>query len=271
MRKEILEHYAKGSEDKRLQNGIGQLELLRTREVIQRYLPPPPAKMLDVGGGSGSHSLWLANLDYEVHLVDPIPLHIEQAKAASKKQRGHSLASIAQGDALKLEQQENTMDGVFLLGPLYHLTDRAERIAALKESARVLRPGKYIFIAVISRFASALDGIFRLLMDDPDFMRIMDRDLISGQHRNITGNPAYFTTAFFHHLDDLKSEVQESGLQLEAIVGLEGPAWLLQNFDEQWNDAGRRDRLLTVIRTLESEPTVIGVSAHILGIAKKPR
>jgi len=271
MRKEILEHYAKGLEDKRLQNGIGQLELLRTREVIQRYLPPPPAKMLDVGGGSCIHGLWLANLDYEVHLVDPIPLHIEQAKAASKKQKGHSLASITEGNALKLEQPDNTMDGVFLLGPLYHLTDRAERIAALKEAYRVLRPGKSVFIAVISRFASALDGIFRLFMDDPDFTRIMERDLISGQHRNLTGNPLYFTTAFFHHAEELKSEVQESGLQLDSVFGLEGPAWLLQNFDEQWNDVGRRDRLLTVIRTLETEPTVIGVSAHILGVAKKPR
>lgn len=58
------------------------LELVRTHDILQRHLPPPPATVLDVGGGSGVYACWLASLGYTVHLVDAVPLHVEQAMIA---------------------------------------------------------------------------------------------------------------------------------------------------------------------------------------------
>ena len=75
----ILSYYAAGLERDRLFEGRSQLERVRTQELLARHLPPPPAVILDVGGGPGVYARWLASQGYEVHLVDPVPLHVEQA------------------------------------------------------------------------------------------------------------------------------------------------------------------------------------------------
>lgn len=266
---EALLHYEEGREQVRLLNSVGQLELLRTQELLSRYLPPPPATIFDVGGGTGIYAFWLAQQGYEVHLIDAVPLHIEQAQSSSESQQYRPLASMAVGDARQLNREDASVDVVLLLGPLYHLTERVDRLSALREAHRILRDGGIIFSAGISCFASTLDGLFQGFLDDPEFASIVQRDLAEGQHRNPNNHPAYFTTAFLHHPEELRTEIEEAGLQCERILAIEGPGWLLQNFEEHWGDSGRRERLLEAIRWLEAEPSTLGMTAHIMAIARK--
>ncbi|HET7747752.1 MAG TPA: hypothetical protein VFK81_00105, partial [Terriglobales bacterium] len=58
--REVLAHYEATPEEGRLKTGWGVLELARTQELILRHLPPPPCRILDVGGGTGVYSYWLA-------------------------------------------------------------------------------------------------------------------------------------------------------------------------------------------------------------------
>ncbi|MEH1969531.1 class I SAM-dependent methyltransferase [Nostoc sp.] len=266
---EVLAHYERGLEAERLSKRTNPIELVRTQELLSRYLPPPPAVIFDVGGGSGIYACWLAQLGYEVHLIDPVPLHVEQARSASQVQPDYPLASAEVGDARQLNQANNSVDAVLLFGPLYHLIERSDRLAALHEANRVLKSGGLVFAVACSRFASLLDGLFRGWLDDPEFVEIVHRDLLEGQHRNPSNHPAYFTTAFFHHPDELKAEVEEAGLSCEKLLAIEGPGKLLQNFEEHWSEQSRRQRLLQAIRWLETEPSTLGVSAHIMAIAKK--
>jgi ubiquinone/menaquinone biosynthesis C-methylase UbiE len=157
-----LAHYEEGIEKERLfGEGAGRLEYLRTRELLARYLPPPAATVLDVGGGAGAYSLPLAKEGYSVNLVDPVPLHVEQAAAASATQTEAPLVGLEVGDARSLSQEDENVDAVLLLGPLYHLTLRDDRIRALREAWRVVRPGGVVVVAAISRFASTIDGLLR--------------------------------------------------------------------------------------------------------------
>lgn len=266
---EALTHYASGQEQERLSRGTGSLELARTQELLSRYLPPPPAVIFDVGGGSGIYSYWLAQQGYEVHLIDAVPLHIEQAQRFSQAQPNYPLASLAVGDARQLNRADDSVDAVLLLGPLYHLTERTQRLAALREAYRILKTGGLVFAVGISRFASTLDGLLQGYLDDPEFVAIVQQDLADGQHRNPNNHPAYFTTAFFHHPEELKAEVEEAGLHYERTLAIEGPGWLLQNFSEHWNELGRRERLLEAVRWLESEPSTLGMSAHFMTVAYK--
>lgn len=266
---EILEYYARGGEAPRLLQGMGQLEFARTQELLSRFLPAPPAVIFDVGGGSGLYSCWLARVGYEVHLLDPVPLHIAQARTASRNQPDHPLASMVIGDARRLGRRDGSVDAVLLFGPLYHLTERDDRLTALREARRILCDGGLVFAVGISRFASTLDGLIQGFLDDPEFVRIVQRDLAEGQHRNPSWRKLYFTTAFLCHPDELRAELEAAGLRHQTTLAIEGPAWAVRDFEQRWRDEVRRERLLEAIRWLEDEPSLLGASAHIMAIARK--
>ncbi len=268
MNPEVLSHYDTGLEQGRLLRGAGELERARIQDLLARVLPPAPAIVIDVGGGAGVHALWLAERGYEVHLVDAVPLHVEQARVASEG-ADRPLATITLGDARDLAWPDEHADAVLLFGPLYHLVERADRVRALREARRVVRPGGLVLTAAVSRFASLLDGLRRGRLADPVFRDIVTRDLWDGQHRNPTGDPSYFTTTFFHHPDELRAEMIEAGLRVERLVGAEGPAWLAAGFDGMWADVTQRAWLLDTLRSIEEEPMVVAASAHPVGVGRR--
>ncbi len=156
-----------------------------------------------------------------------------------------------------------------MFGPLYHLTERVDRLAALQEAHRVLRSGGLLLAVGISRFTSALDGLRQGLFDDPAFTQLVERDLLDGQHRNPTNHPLYFTTAFFHHPRELQSEVEESGFLYERTLPVEGLLWLSTYAVANFSDQKRREQFLALARRLEEEPSLLGASAHLLVVAHK--
>ncbi|HEX2457441.1 MAG TPA: class I SAM-dependent methyltransferase [Vicinamibacterales bacterium] len=265
----IADFYQQTAEESRLEHGPFLLEALRTRELIQRYAPAAPATVVDVGGAAGAYALWLAEAGYAVHLLDPVPRLVAEARRRSAT-RSRPLASCEIGDARAMSFSDATADIVLLLGPLYHLTTVADRARTLAEAARVLKPGGRLFAAAISRWASALDGLVRDLFQDPDFVAIVDNDIREGQHRNPTSRLDYFTTSYFHRPEDFSAEVRENGLIVDGLFGIEGPGWLLPDVNERLQDARRRADLLRVARIFESEPSLLGVSAHLLLVARKP-
>jgi ubiquinone/menaquinone biosynthesis C-methylase UbiE len=265
---DIAEFYHRTSEETRLEEGAFQLEEARTRELILRFAPEPPATVLDIGGAAGAYSLWLAERGYSVHLIDATPRLVAEAERRSSLAE-RPLASCRVGDARALDIADGTADMVLLMGPMYHLTESRDRAQALHEATRVLQPGGWLFAAAISRFASALDGLARNLLDDPRFERIVQRDLQDGQHRNPTERLDYFTTAYFHRPDDLGKEVEAAGLSLKGVYGVEGPGWILPDIAERMADPQRREALLRVARMLETESMVVGTSSHLLAVAQR--
>ncbi len=215
------------------------------------------------------YALPLAREGYTVHLIDPVRLHVDQARAASALQRDAPLASAEVGDARRLICNDNSVEAVLLLGPLYHLTSRDDRLQALREAYRVVRPGGVVAAAAISRFASTYDGLLRGFLEDPTFEKIVEDDVREGQHRNPSGRPEWFTTAYFHLPEELRDEVIEAGFEVEALVGIEGPAWVLPDLDYWLEDPLRRSRLLEAIRRVETEPSLLGATAHILVVGRR--
>ena len=266
----ILSFYRQTQESKRLAtHAKGQLEFVRTQGIITRYLPAPPAVILDIGGGSGPYACWLAKAGYEVHLVDPVDLHIEQATEASNQQPEHPIASISLGDARSLRCSSMSVDVVLLLGPLYHLIDKSERLLALSEAYRVLKDDGVVIAAGISRFASMLDSFFEDRFRNPVHRDIVQNDLETGYHCNVTDDLKYFTDAYLHRPEALSSEVVEAGFQHQATLAVEGPAWLFESFKDYWADPELRLVVLDLIRKVEAEPSLLGMSAHVLAIGTK--
>jgi SAM-dependent methyltransferase len=261
---EILEHYTdEVDEGERIAAGFGRLELLRVQEVVRRHLPPGSLRILDVGGGTGIHALWLAADGHVVHVVDPVPRHVEQAALLDG-------VTSELGDACRLSAEDDSADVVLLFGPLYHLTDPDDRLKALGEAARVVRSGGLVFVAAVSKFASLFDGLARGLLFEPGFLAIVESDLREGEHRNPDRLPHRFTTAHFHHPDELRAEITSAGLDVVELVGLEGLAGWLPHLADRWNDPEARELILYSARAVESEPSLLGLSPHLLAVARRP-
>ncbi|MGI9648475.1 MAG: class I SAM-dependent methyltransferase [Acidimicrobiia bacterium] len=265
---EIFDHYSLINEEERLARGDGPLEEARTRVLIERQLPAPPAEVADIGGGAGAYAHWLAAGGYTVHLRDPMPGHIEIATSASADS-ATPLASVAVGDGRAIDLPDGSVEAVLLLGPLYHLTEPADRIGCLQEARRVLRPGGVVLAATTRRQTSFPAKVWGNLLADPIFRTIVDRDLAEGQHRNPTGNSGYFTTAYFHRPDDLRTELGEAGFSQVDIRAVEGVGWIMPDFDDRWADEESRAIILEMVALTDSDPDIMGVSPHLLGTGRK--
>lgn len=264
--KEIETHYLQSRESQRLSGDRGELERLRTQAILAGSLPPAPAVVFDVGGAAGVYAFPLAKQGYVVHLIDPVDLHLEQARAYAASS-GVALGSIMQGDARHLDVPSGTADVVLLLGPLYHLVEHSDRLTVLREAHRILKRQGVLFAAAISRFASLIDGLASGYFRDAEFRKIVAEDIASGQHCNPTNHPAYFTTAYFHRPEDLAAEVHAGGFGDVQIVAIEGPVWSAALFHEAWDDPRQRRSLMEFLSLIEREPSVQAASAHFIAVA----
>jgi ubiquinone/menaquinone biosynthesis C-methylase UbiE len=266
--RDVIGYYERFAEESRLDSGPSRLEFERTKEILTRVLPPPPARVVDVGGAAGRYSAWLAEQGYDVHLVDVSARLVERARQLNA-QLAKPIASLTIADARGLPQPDRFAAAVLVMGPLYHLTSETDRQLALAEALRVLDASGVLVVAAVSRYASALDGLARQLATDPAFVRMRDRDLRDGQHRNDSGRPDYFTTAYFHRPEDLRQELETAGCQDVGVFGVEGPGWIVSDFDRRWADPALQADIMNVARAVESEPSIVGASAHLLGTGRK--
>ena len=265
----IARYYEEFAEADRLTSGMGQLEFERTKRILQRFLPPPPAIAVDVGGGTGPYSFWLAELGYETHLTDCSQRLVELCKSQIRANpQAPSPCSVEVGDARSLSRPDASCDAVLMFGPLYHLTERSERIRAIREARRVLKPGGYIFAATISRVASFISAVCEKLLNDATFLSIVEEDLETGQHRNPTENISFFTDAFFHRNVDIRAELEEGGFSPVTQVPIEGLGSVARDIDSIWSEPHSRNVLLSLLERTEEIEEIRGSSFHILTVGR---
>jgi SAM-dependent methyltransferase len=220
--------------------------------------------VVDVGGATGVYAGPLAEAGYSVRVVDPVPAHV----AASGARPG---VTATVGDARELPEETGSADAVLLLGPLYHLPDRADRVQAWREAARVARPGGVVAGAVISRFASLFDGVAKGYFAEPEFRGLVEGALANGVHRNPTDRPHWFTDAYFHRPEEAPVEAADAGLTEIRTAAVEGPIWMTgPRLDEFLADAGLTGVMMDMLRRVEHEPSILGASSHLLITGRCP-
>ncbi|HUB40218.1 MAG TPA: methyltransferase domain-containing protein [Streptosporangiaceae bacterium] len=255
-------YYERGQEADRLaRTGAGRLEFERTQEIVLRHLPPPPATVADIGGGPGRYSVWLAALGYRVVHRDIVPMHVDQVQAAAAA--AGVAVDAAVGDARGLDLGDETVDAVLLLGPLYHLTRRADRVQALREAGRIARAGGPVFGAVISRWAARLDGMLRARMyaEYPAAERVVDEVERSGMLEPV--GPGSFC-GVTHRPGQVRGEFAAAGLALAALVAVEGAAYLLEDLDARMADRRDWQVVLDAARAHERVPELLGIGSHLI-------
>jgi SAM-dependent methyltransferase len=259
------EYYETGDEADRLsRSGAGRLEFERTQEIVLRHLPSPPATVADIGGGPGRYSLWLAGLGYRVVHRDIVPMHVAQLRTTAGTGSG---IDSAVGDARGLDLADGSVDAVLLLGPLYHLARRADRVQALREAGRIARSGGPVFGAVISRWAARLDGILRSRIYEKyaDAEELIDRVERTGVLPPL--GPGSFC-GYTHRPGQLRGEFASAGLAVANVVCVEGAAFLLNDLDARMTEDRDWQVVLETARAHERVPELIGVGPHLLATGR---
>ncbi|MFV2084073.1 class I SAM-dependent methyltransferase [Micromonospora sp. LOL_021] len=241
----------------------GRLEWLRTLELLDDLLPVPPARILDVGGADGAYARHLAAAGHRIRLLDLVPAHVAQARS------GRPAIDADVADARALPETDDRYDATLLLGPLYHLVHRDDRITALAEAVRVTRPGGLVVAAAISRFAGPLH--FAATRRWAESIAREARTLLT-EGRN---NPGIgFTVAYFHRVEELTDEFEAAGLTRVAVQGIEGPGWTAAEAAADAPDADVvLDHALGIARVFGREPALLAASAHLLasGVVPAPK
>jgi S-adenosylmethionine-dependent methyltransferase len=120
---------------------------------LSAHLPPPPLRVVDVGGGAGHQSIPLARAGYDVTIVDPSSAMLDRARgliAAEVPEVGGRITLVqASGEDAPAELGGQRFGAVLCHGVIMYLDDPAPMIAALCELAS---PG-----AVVSILAKNLE------------------------------------------------------------------------------------------------------------------
>ncbi len=260
----VVARYETYDEDARLwRPGLGDLVRLRTWDIFDRFVPPG-GRVLDVGGGPGTHAAHLAGRGDDVTLIDPVPRHVAQARTRAADPDAAPFA-VCLGDATHLPMASASVDAVVLMGPLYHLVERAGRLAALAEARRVLRPGGVVVAEMIGRYSWVLDATVKGLTGSAEVWAGVEHSVATGLSQDPQAVPPGSFWAYFHQPNELKAELAEAGFGDVRLLAVEGFAWLLGDLERRMSQP---EPILAAVRLTESEPSMLGCSAHVIAIAR---
>jgi ubiquinone/menaquinone biosynthesis C-methylase UbiE len=263
---DIDDFYSSTSEEGRLQLGLGPLEFERNKYLISRYLPKKGI-VVDVGGGPGVYSEWLAGLGHQVYLIDPVEKHIKQANKRSAKAK-KSFKSIL-GEAQKLELPDNFADVVILHGPLYHLQSKTDRIRAIAEAKRVIKSGGVVLGFAINHSASTIAALLNGFIHSPEIFEMCKQELMSGIHTPPKNMPGVLPAAYFHQPNELKAEFEEAGLTYLDIYAVEGLVWMDKNYFETRSDPKKKEVIMELMKITENDQSLLSLSPHMMIAGKK--
>lgn len=274
----VLAGYNAGIERNRLREGIGLLEFERTKEILLERLPAPPAVIYDIGGAYGEYAWWLASLGYEVHLFDLSETNIRMSAEPAAEYPGARLTTAEVCDARAVPRLDGSADAILLMGPLYSITEYEERILALRESRRLLKPGGVLFAAALTPYSVLVSRLAvyheddtpkRRELDDPAVLSTIQRALEDGCYINPEKRIAHgIGSSHLHTAKALREELLSGGFAAEAVHGVMGGAWLAPNIHELMENESTRRTLLKTVRMLDDHEEIIGLSGHLLAVAR---
>lgn len=259
--------YNKASEETRLDKGMGIFEFERIKSLIDKYIPFSASKIIDIGGGTGKYSEWLAEKGHQVHLVEPISKHIKIAQNRANKLKNKF--SVHLGESRKLEFPNNYADLIILHGPLYHLQKKEDRDLTICEAKRVLKNDGIILGFAINYTASTLVGLLNGLIHKKPFFEMCKEELITGMHNPPDDFPWLLAEAYYHKPEQLKDEFINQELIYLNTYAVEGMAWLDKEYFANMLNHKRQKTLLELVQITENDSYLLPFSPHMMIAVQK--
>ena len=259
--------YNNASEENRLDKGMGIFEFERIKSLIEKYIPSTSSKIIDIGGGTGKYSEWLAKKGHQVHLIEPVPKHIKLAQNRANKLKNKF--SVQLGESRKLEFKNNFADLIILHGPLYHLQKKEDRALTISEAKRVLKNDGIILAFAINYTASTLVGLLNGLIHKNSFFEMCREELTSGIHNPPDDFPWLLAEAYYHKPEQLKDEFINHELTHINTYAVEGMAWLDKEYFASMLNNKKKKTLLELIKITENDSYLLPFSPHMMIAVQK--
>jgi len=243
-------------------------EFAVTLRALDAYLPPPPARILDCGGGPGRYAIELARQGYVVTLFDLSAgcLNLAEMKA---QEAGVRLHAFEQGTAIDLSRfVDEEFDAILLMGPLYHLLEEKEQLQALQEGYRVIKPDGVCFAAFITRFAPVRYAAAEELTLPIDQPEELERILSTGRLPP-RGEEGSRFVAHFAHPADVAPICQRPGFEVLEVMGVEGVVSMIEDGVNALSGSAWQT-WVELNHRLAPEPSLHGAAEHLLAVLRKP-
>jgi ubiquinone/menaquinone biosynthesis C-methylase UbiE len=262
---EVASVYDDGAHEEWSRLETRRVEFGVTCLALDEFLPPTPARILDVGSGPGRYAIRLAGAGYAVSLVDVSQRSLDVAaeKASEAGVRFHDAVRASAHNLTAF--QSNEFDAVLQLGPLYHMKSMEARLTALHEALRVTRPGGMLFAAHLNRYS-----VVRYAAKMRPWQLSQARDFIDSILRDGVGDAAdgFLRTCYCADPAEIRPLMERAGWHTVAMVGCEG---IVADVEERLNelDAAQFANWVALNYQLGRKPDLLASSAHILYIGQK--
>lgn len=251
-----------------------RLEWEATIDQLDATLPDPgpSTRVLDVGGGAGRYSIWLADRGYDVVLAEPSESQRDLAREKTADRGVADRVEIHAGDLRTLGYRDGAFDATCCLGgPLSHVLDDDRRLAAAEELQRVTATGGPLFVSVMGLLGMVLLSAQHAGGDDADSLETMPNLITEGEYtaafrRRHPSAPFMADTHFFRRREFVDL-LERAGLTVNDVAGLEGVASPRGPDPDKLHDAAR-DAIRTVNDRLRTDPTMADISLHMLAVCR---
>jgi len=238
-------------------------EFAITTRMMDRYIKAGDS-ILDIGGGPGRYSLHYLEKGNPVTLTDLSQGNIDFAMRLASE-RELPLRSLACDALLIQEHVEDKFDHVFLMGPLYHLLDEAERIQAVKSAMAMLKPNGILYASFLLMFS----GIIYFLREAPEqVVQPSEQVWLDAVRQQISWGGNAFTRAFFIDQDKVLPFMQQFDLEILHLFGQEGIT-STHNYDLQMQPEEIQNAWINLSVDMCEIPKYLSHSEHAMVVARK--
>lgn len=251
----LIKYYNKFNEDKRLTHRHGIVEFITAKKYIDKYINKD-SKIIDIGAGTGKYSITLYNEGYDITAIELVKHNLMTLKKNCPDLKSY------QGNALNLtKEQDNTYDLVLLFGPLYHLISFEEKVKALQEAKRILKPNGIIMISYyMNEYAIIKHGF----MENKILEAKANNEFDSTYHITPKETDLYSMV----RLEDIDLLNKTVGLKRIEIISQDGPSDYLRPIINKMDDETFNEYINYHLITC-TRPELLGASSHVLDIVTK--
>ena len=249
----LIKHYNKHNEDKRLKTKHAQVEFITAMKYIHEYIKPG-AKVLDVGAAMGAYSIPLHEEGYDVTAFELVKHNLKEIEIKCPD------IKCIQGNAINLSKlEDNSFDAIILFGPMYHLIRYEEKLKALEEAKRVVKENGYIFISYCMNEYAIITHAFK------EKQALNVKNSIDDSYHVISKDTDLYC---YVRLEEINKLMNDANLSRVKILSQDGPAEYLKKEIINMNDEEFEMFINYHLSTCE-RPELLGAGRHILDILQK--